>query len=304
MKLRTLECFCEVAANGFNLSRAAKALHATQPAVTRQIQLLEQEVGFPVFERSGNRALRLTAAGRVTYERARKIVNEVREFRLIKEDLPDDAGGALIIATTEFNARYTLLPAIKRYRSERPNVTFSIVSVDPSTAAQMVIAGDADLGVCTATPEAIDKLLSYKCVEVDRVLVVPRGHPLTRVKRITLNHIAAYPLVIYDSRLSGNRRILDVFEEQGIKVHIALSAMTADVIKSYVAAGIGIGIIQKSAFERKRDDDISALDIRSLFKPTPVFLLLRKDSAPRAILRQFISVLAPKFDFLEDLKII
>src|SRR4030081_1783528 len=106
MKLRTLECFCEIAANGFNFSRAAKALHATQPAVTQQIQLLEQELGFAVFERRGSKAIKLTPAGQTTFERAQKIINETRELRLIKDDVTDGSGGTLIVATTEFNARY------------------------------------------------------------------------------------------------------------------------------------------------------------------------------------------------------
>jgi LysR family transcriptional regulator, cys regulon transcriptional activator len=300
MKLRTLECFCEIASNGFNFSRAAKVLHATQPAITRQIQLLEHELGFPVFERHGNRAVRLTAAGQDAFERAQKIIRETRELHLIKEDSRDDVSGQLIVATTEFNARYTLLPAIKKFRADHPRVALSILSVDPRTAAQLVISGNAHFGLCSATMEAANELLTYKCFEVDRLVIVPRGHPLTRVKKLTLEQIAAYPLIVYDPRLSGGRRVLEVFEEHGIKVQIALSAMSADVIKSYVAAGVGIGIIQESAFERRKDEGIQALNSRKLFGPTSIFLLLRKGSLPRTLSRKFISLLAPELDLFES----
>jgi LysR family cys regulon transcriptional activator len=293
MKLRTLECFCEIAVNGFNFSRAAKALNATQPALSRQIQLLEQELGFPVFERRNNRAFKLTAAGEAAFQRALKIVGETRELRQIKDDLRD-LTGTLVIATTEFNARYVLLPAIQKFRAAHPKVSFSIVSADPAAAAHMVATGKADLGLCSATAEMTNELWSTKCFEIERAIVVPRGHPLTRVKRLSLKQLAAYPLIVYDSRLSGGSRVLGAFEEAGIKVQIALSATTADAIKAYVAAGIGIGIIQASAFDRIKDDGIRALDGSGLFKPTSVFLLLRKGSLPRAFVREFISLMAPK----------
>src|SRR4051812_17911492 len=144
MKFRTLECFCEVATSGFNFSRAARTLRATQPAVTRQIQLLEDELGFAVFERRGNRVLRMTPAGQAIFERARKILSETRELRRVSADV-QDAAGTLTVATTEFNARYALLPAIKKLRAAWPRVAVSILSVDPAAAAQLVIAGKADL---------------------------------------------------------------------------------------------------------------------------------------------------------------
>jgi len=298
MKLRTLECFCEIAANDFNYSRAAKTLNVTQPALSRQIQLLEQELGFPVFERRKNRAFKLTAAGHAVFERALKIVRETRELRQIKDSV-GDLTGTLVIATTDFNARYVLLPAIQKFRAAHPKVSFSIVSADPTLAAQMVAAGKADLGLCSATPEMTNDLLSYKCFDIERAVVVPRGHPLARVKRLSLKQIAAYPLIVYDSRLSGGSRVLSAFEEAGIKVQIALSATTADAIKAYVAAGIGVGIIQASAFDRAKDDSIRALDASRLFKPTSVFLLLRKGSLPRTFVREFVSLMIPKLDIFK-----
>jgi LysR family cys regulon transcriptional activator len=292
MKLRTLECFCEIVAGGFNYSRAAKALNATQPALTRQIQLLEHELGFPVFERRKNRPFKLTAAGHAVLERAQKILGETRELRHLKEDLREETG-TLVIATTDFNARYLLLPAIKAFRAEHPRVALSIASVDPKIAAQMVKTGNADLGLCSASLETTNELTAYKCFEVERAVIVPRGHPLARVKRLTLAQIAAHPLIVYDTRLSGGRRVLDVFEERGIKVQIALSATTPDAMKAYVAAGVGVGIIQARAFDKTKDRGIVALNAARLFRPTSVFLLVRKDSRPRAFVRDFISLLVP-----------
>lgn len=296
MKLRTLECFCEIATNGFNYSRAAKALNATQPAITRQIQLLEQELGFTVFERLRNRAVSLTPAGQTAFARALKIVNDSRELRAIKDDLSSELSGKLTIATTEYNARYALLPVIKRFRSDYPLVALSIVSVDPGVAANMVINGDADLALCSATPQSAEHLLSYKWMEVERAVVVPPAHPLLKAKQLSLQQIAAYPLIVYDSRLTGGKHVLDAFEEQGINVQIALSSTTADAIKSYVAAGMGVGIIQAGAFDKHRDTGIRAIDAGQLFKRTSVFLMLRKGYVPRTISQRFISILAPQSD--------
>lgn len=299
MKMRTLECFCEIAASGFSFSRAARALNATQPAVTRQIQLLERELGFAVFERRGSKAIRLTLAGKNALERAQKIINETREMTQIKDDLGGDTGGKLTVATTEFNARYTLLPAIKKFRSKYPRVALSILSVDPRTAAQLVHTGDADFGLCTITSAASEQLLSYKCFDVDRIVVVPAKHPLTRVESLSLKKIAAYPLIVYDPLLSGGKHVLDAFEQNGIRIQIALSAMTADVIKSYVSAGLGIGIIQSRAFDKQKDAGLRALDSSKIFGPTSVFLLLRSGLSPRTCLREFISLLAPKLQPFE-----
>jgi len=292
MKLRALECFCEVGTNGFSFSQAARALCASQPAITRQIQLLENEFGFALFERRGNRVVKMTAAGQAIFIRAQKILAETRELMQAQADLRE-TDRILTIATTEFNARYTLLPVIKAFRSDRPNIAFSIYSVDPATAAQLVLAGKADLGLCTPTPEMSDDLSIHKCFDVERVLITPRGHPLTHEKRLTLAKIAAHPLILYDMRLSGGRRVFNTFQERGIKVQIALSATTADAIKAYVAENIGVGVIQARAFDRHKDTDIQAIDATRLFPSSPVFAFYRKNATPLHFMRDFISQLMP-----------
>ena len=294
MKLRALECLCEIAACEFNLSRAAKRLHATQPAITRQIQLLEQELGFPVLLRRGNKALGFTEAGQTVFARARTIVNDTHELGRLKDELLDNSHGKLVVATTQFHARYTLLPAIRKFRPAHPHVSFSILSVDPSTAAQLVLSGNADFGLSGEAPDAAGQLLTYPCFEVRRLVIVPRGHPLIKVKRLTLKQIARYPLIVYDARQSGGRQVLNAFAAHGITPEIALSASDADVIKSYVAAGVGIAIVQDLAYDKHKDDNIQALDPGSLFRPTPAFLMLRKNSFLRTFTREFITLLAPK----------
>jgi LysR family cys regulon transcriptional activator len=294
MKIRTLECFCGIAENGFNFSSAARSLNATQPALTRQIKILEEELGFAVLLRRGNKAIGLTEGGRIVYERARAIINESRQLGLLKDQLSSDSKGKLVIATTQFHARYTLLPAIRKFRPTHPDVSLSIVSGDPASAAQLVLSGNADFALCGEVPDRSSELQTHLCFEVRRLVIVPRGHPLTKSKRLSLKQIASYPLIVYDAPFSGGRQVLSVFEENGLKPEISLNAMDSDVIKAYVAAGIGIAVIQAIAYDKK-ETAIEALDPGNLFRPTKAFLMLRKGVVLRRFTREFISLLAPDF---------
>jgi LysR family cys regulon transcriptional activator len=296
MKLRTLECFCGIVECGFHLSNAAGNLHATQPALTRQIKLLEQELGFPVLARRGKKILGLTEAGRIVFERAQVILNDSKQLGLLKEQLSQESRGRLTIASTQFHARYTLLPSIIKFRPRYPHVSLSILSVDPETAAKHVLAGDADFALCSEQPNPSKQIQTFTCFENRRLVITPRGHPLTKLKRLTINQIAAYPLILYDAPHSGGRQVLRVFEEHGIKPEIALNAMDADVIKAYVAAGVGIAIMQEVSYDRRADTNIRAIDPGNLFRPTAAYLVVRKNTILRAFARDFIKLLVPQYD--------
>jgi LysR family transcriptional regulator, cys regulon transcriptional activator len=296
MKLRTLECFCGIVDSGFHFSNAARNLHATQPALTRQIKLLEEELGLPVLMRRGKRAVGLTEAGHIVFDRARAILDETKQLRLLKEQLTAESHGRLVIASTQFHARYTLLPTIIKFRPRYPHVSLSIVSVDLVAAVKLVLAGDADFALCSEEPDVSKQLRTFQCFENRRLVITPRGHPLTKLKRLSISQIAAYPLILYDAPHSGGRQVLRVFEEHGAKPEIALNAMDADVIKAYVAAGIGIGIIQEVAYDRHRDTNIRALNPGNMFRSTAAYLVTRKDTILRTFTREFIRLLAPHFE--------
>jgi LysR family cys regulon transcriptional activator len=296
MKLRTLECFCGIVDSGFHFSNAARNLHATQPALTRQIKLLEEELGLPVLVRRGKKAVGLTDAGQIAVERARAILGETRQLGLLKEQLSNESRGKLVIASTQFHARYTLLPTIIKFRPRYPHVSLSIVSVDPADAAKLVLAGDADFALCSELPDASKQLRTFQCFENRRLVITPRGHPLTKLKRLSISQIAAHPLILYDAPHSGGRQVLRIFEQHGIKPDIALNAMDADVIKAYVAAGVGIAIMQEVSYDRHRDTNIRALDPGNLFRPTSAYLMIRKNTILRTFTREFIRLLTPQFE--------
>ncbi|MGH8616053.1 MAG: LysR substrate-binding domain-containing protein [Burkholderiales bacterium] len=295
MKLRPLECLCEIRRSEFNLSRAAGRLHASQPAVTRQIQLLEQELGFEVLVRRRNKVVGLSPQGEAVIARAERILYEAEQLRRVGEELRSPVAGRLVVATTHIHARYTLLKAIKPFRLRYPGVSFSIQSGDPSSIAQLVATGQADLGISVESTERHPELVSLPCYPIGRVVITPVRHPLLRLKRKpTLEDLAQYPIIVYDRRFSGGLRIVEAFERRGLAPDVVLTATDAEVIKAYVAEGLGIAAIQSLAYSASRDVGLRAIDADHLFgKPVAVITVRRGVFLPRYTY-DFLRLLAPK----------
>jgi LysR family cys regulon transcriptional activator len=211
----------------------------------------------------------------------------------MNDDFRQDTRGKLSVATTQYHARYTLLPVIKRFRQQRPHVSLSILSVDPYSAAQLVLEGIADFGLSAESLENSKDLLIFPCLKVRRIVIVPRGHPLVHARQLSLERIARYPLIVYDHRLSGGREVLDTFERNGIAPNIALSAMDSEVLKAYVTEGLGISIIQEHAYDPAADKRIVAVDPGTLFEPTTAYLTVKRGGFLRSYTREFINLLAP-----------
>jgi len=296
MNLRSLECLTEIVLCEFNLTRAAKRLYASQPAVTRQIQVLEDDLGFQLLLRRGNRITGLTPEGRAVFERATRVLHEARQLRLVKDELRKETGGKLVVATTHVHARYTLLPAIKQFRVSNPRVSIQILSGDPTSIAQLVLSGQADFGLSAEADERHPDLITFPCYRIRRLIITPKGHPLARAKKLTLKALAQYPFIVYDRRFSSGWRVLQTFERRGITPNIVLSAIDAEVLKAYVAAGLGIAVIQELAYDPARDRDIVALDPGNLFESPMSGITLRRGSFLRGFTLDFLRLLAPDAD--------
>lgn len=296
MKIRSLECLCAIVASDFNLSRAAKRLYASQPAVTRQIQLLEQELGFDVLIRHGNKVSGLTQEGRIVYERACNILHETRQLSSLSLEMRDHARGKLVVATTQVHARYTLLPSIKKFRVSHPQVVISIMSGDPGSIAKMVATGQADLGLSADAPLDKPELVVFPCYQTRRLIITPKSHPLTRSRSLSLKLLAQYPLIVYDRRFSSGWRVLDAFEKENITPNITLTATDADSLKAYVAAGLGVAVIQGLAFDPQRDHDLDAIVADHLFECPMTCITLRRGAFLRGYTLNFLKLLAPKLD--------
>ena len=293
MNLRQLRSLCEIVDRGLRISDAAQALFRSQPSVTRQIQELEAELGVPIFRRKRNRVVELTPQGREALVIARRIVNDVDNLARLGEEYAQARSGLFTVATTHTQARYTLPDVIERFQRDYPEVRLSLRQGTPVQCCELVQRSRADLAICTETSSHYENLLQLGCYRLNRSVVVPRGHPLLRVKPLTLQAIARYPVITYDEGFSGRTIVDEAFKAQGLNPAVVLSAIDADVSKTYVEKGLGIAILATVAFDAKRDLHLRRIDARHLFAASRLNVVVRRDAYLRGFMLDFIRLFAP-----------
>jgi len=293
MKLQQLRYLCEVAKQGLSISDAALTLHTSQPGVSKQIRLLEDELGVELLVRSGKRVVDLTEPGRAIVTVAERVLRETANLKRVAEDYHAEDIGTFTIATTHTQARYSLLEVIKQFSLRYPKVKLNLHQGNPSQIAQEVVAGKADLGIATETLDDVAELMSLPCYEWHHCLVTPLDHPLLQLNSISLFDIGLYPIITYDTAFAGRTKINRAFEQQGLTPNIILSALDADVIKAYVALGLGIGIVAKMAFEPLRDVSLRMIEIDNLFPLNTTRIAFRRDGYLRRYVYEFIELFAP-----------
>lgn len=294
MNLRQITTLCEVVDQGLKLSAAAQALHRSQPSITRQIQELEQELGTQLFLRKRNRILDLTPQGREVLASARRILHELNKIKSAGEDMAGASRGELIVATTHTQARYTLPRVITRFKSEYPLVQLSLKQGTPVQCAELVARGAADIAICTETQDELEEVAAIPCYLLNRSVVVPRGHPLLKVKRLTLEAVVRYPIITYAEGFSGRSVLNQAFLDRGLAPNVVMSAIDADVSKAYVEMGLGIAILATIAFDGKRDTGLRAIDARHLFAASVLRVAVRRHGYLRPYVHAFIQTFAPK----------
>ena len=296
MKLHQLKYVHEVARQGLSISAAAEALHTSQPGVSKQIQMLEDELNLQIFQRNGKRLTGITEPGRHIVKLAATVMLEMQNIKRVGDEFSKVETGTLTIATTHTQARYKLPPAIKQFIEKYPHVKLNIHQGNPSQVAAQVANGDADIGIATEAISLDARLLCLPCYEWNRCLVVPKGHRLIDADPLTLSKIASFPLITYDFAFTGSTIVSKVFHDAGVMPNVVLTAIDADVIKTYVGLGLGVGLIAHMAFDEERDKDLVCLDCSHLFPASTTYLGVRKDTFMRGYLYGFIELLAPKFD--------
>lgn len=294
MKLQQLRSICVVAQHDLNVSLAAQALHTSQPGVSKQIRLLESELGVQIFTRVGKRFVEITPPGEVVLETARRIVRDMDNLKNIGREFAHESKGTLSIATTHTQARYALPRAVEAFRKRYPDVALRIHQGNPSQIVEMVNSGEADIAIATEAVAESDHLVALSCHSWNRCVVVPQKHELLRLRRrLTLQDIAAYPLVTYDFAFAGRGQVNKAFAEQGLSPNVVLTAIDADVIKTYVQLGLGIGLLASMAFDEKVDRKLRALDVSHLFEPSTTRVGVRKGAYIRGYVFDFIALFAP-----------
>ncbi|WP_054284601.1 HTH-type transcriptional regulator CysB [Gulbenkiania mobilis] len=294
MKLQQLRYLVEVAKQGLNVSEAAEKLHTSQPGISKQIRLLEDELGIQVFIRNGKRVVAVSEPGKEVLRIAERILREAQNLKRVGEEFSREAEGALTVATTHTQARYALPQTIAAFVQKHPKVKLSIKQGSPTQICEMVVAGEADLAIATEGIALYKDLAMLPCYAWNRSVVVPENHALLALERpITLEDIAAYPIVTYDFAFAGRSKINKAFATAGLSPNVVLTAIDTDVIKTYVSLGLGIGIIATMAFEPERDRGLCAIDAGHLFEPSTTKIGIRKDAYLRGFAYTFIELFAP-----------
>ena len=295
MKLQQLRCIHEVVKNGFSISKAAEALHTSQPGVSKQIQLIEEEVGLHIFLRHGKRLVGLTEPGQHVYQRINGVLREIKSIKQVSEEFSQSSLGVLTIATTHTQARYKLPNVVQAFMSKYPDVKLNIHQGNPSQVTDQVIKGEADIGIATESISQNDKLFCLPCYTWNRCLVMPAKHPLAKEKTVTLAKLATYPIITYDYAFTGSTIVSKVFHDAGLTPNIVLTAIDADVIKTYVNLGLGVGLIAQMAFDPKRDQGLVSIDVSHLFPTSTTYLGIRRDVFLRGFMYDFIEMFIPEY---------
>ncbi len=276
-----------------NLSKAAIKLHTSQPAISKQIQLLEQELGVDIFLRNGKRFIQITPAGQLIVKTAKEMLHEAENLKKIAQEYNNETDGTLTIATTHTQARYVLPVVIKRFIARHPKIKLTLRQGNPTQVSTMVISGEADIAIATEAIEHFHELVMLPCYEWNRCIVVPPKHALLKNKEITLEAINQYSIITYDSAFTGRSRINQAFETKGMEPNIVLTAIDSDIIKTYVELGLGIGILANMAFDHKRDSNLRSIDASHLFESSTTRIGINRNSYIRSYIFDFIEMFAP-----------
>lgn len=289
MKLQQLRCVYAIVNSNFNVTSAAEKLYTSQPGVSKQIQLLEDEIKVKIFVRNGKRLVGLTEPGQFVYEAISEILKKEKNIRHISDNYSKSGEGVFTIATTHTQARYKLPEAVEWFIKKYPNIKLNIHQGNPMQVTEQVVSGEADIGIATESIGYNEKIYTLPCYQWNRILVAPHNHQLMNLKKpISLDDLSVHPLITYDYAFTGSTSVSKVFKQAQIMPNIVLTAIDADVIKTYVNLNLGIGLIAEMAYDKHKDQDLTAISLSHLFPSSTTLLGIRQD----LFIREFV------FDFI------
>lgn len=293
MKLQQLRYIWEVAHHDLNVSATAQSLYTSQPGISKQIRLLEDELGVEVFSRSGKHLTRITPAGEAILKTAGEILRKVESIKQVAQEFSNEKKGSLSLATTHTQARYALPKIIETFIDRYPDVSLHMHQGTPMQISEMAADGTVDFAVATEALELFSDLIMMPCYRWNRCIVVPKNHPLCQVSRLSLEDVAKHPLVTYVFGFTGRSKLDEAFIERGLAPKVVFTAADADVIKTYVRLGLGVGIIAKMAYNEDLDSDLVALDASHLFQSSTTKIGFRRGTFLRGYMYEFIELFAP-----------
>jgi LysR family cys regulon transcriptional activator len=293
MKLQQLRYIWEVAHHDLNVSATAQSLYTSQPGISKQIRLLEDELGVEIFARSGKHLTRVTPAGETIIKASGEILRKVDGIKQIAQEFSNQKKGDLSIATTHTQARYALPSVIRSFIREYPQVSLHMHQGTPMQIAEMAADGSVDFAIATEAMEHFSDLVMMPCYRWNRCVIVPKTHPLALVKKLELSDLADLPLVTYVFGFTGRSHLDDAFAEKGMTPKVVFTAADADVIKTYVRLGLGVGIVARMAIDPVADQDLVVLDASRLFKSSTTKIGFRRGTFIRGYMYDFMQRFAP-----------
>ncbi len=293
MKLQQLRYIVEVRNHNLNVSATAESLYTSQPGISKQVRMLEDELGVQIFGRSGKHLTHVTPAGLEIIAIAENILDKADAIRAVAQEHTQPHKGKLHVATTHTQARYALPPVIGNFMERYPEVSLHMHQGTPTQIAEAVVRGDADFAIATEALHLYDDLIMLPCYHWNRSIVVKADHPLAKLDRLTVEALAQYPIVTYVFGFTGRSDLDEGFAKVGMEPHIVFTATDTDVIKTYVRLGLGVGVIATMAYDEENDSDLVRLDARHLFKASTTKIGFRKSSFLRGYMYDFIEGFAP-----------
>lgn len=293
MNIQQLRYIQEVARRRLNVSDAADALFTSQPGVSKQIRLLESELGIEIFVRHGKRLVDITEPGRAVLAIAERVLHDLGNLQQVGEEFANEASGSLSIATTHTQARYVLPRVVRDFMQRYPQVRLSLHQGNPRQVCEMVLDGTADIAIATEAIADYDDLVMLPCYQWNRCVVATPRHPILRESPLTLEAIARYPIITYDDAFTGRSHINKAFLGRGLKPNVVLTAIDSDVIKKYVELDLGVGILARMAYDSEEDRKLGMADASHLFESSTTRIGLRRRAWLRAYVYAFIEGFAP-----------
>ncbi|GAA3916560.1 HTH-type transcriptional regulator CysB [Litoribacillus peritrichatus] len=293
MKLQQLRYIWEVAHHDLNVSATAQSLYTSQPGISKQIRLLEDELGVEVFSRSGKHLTHITPAGEEIIRVAGEVLRKVESIKQVALEFSDESKGNLAIGTTHTQARYALPPVISSFIQRFPDVALHMHQGTPMQISEMAADGTVDFAIATEALSLFNDLIMMPCYRWNRSIVVPKDHPLAKIDKLTLKELAEYPIVTYVFGFTGRSKLDEAFEKEGLKPKVVFTAADADVIKTYVRLNLGVGIVAHMAVDPEADSDLVCLDASHLFAASVTKLGFRRGTYIRGYMYDFIQSFAP-----------
>ena len=293
MKLQQLIYIREVARHGLNVSATAERLYTSQSGISKQIRMLEDELGLKVFQRGGKHLTEVTQAGEVIISLANEILEKVDKLKQVAMEYTDESKGTLSIATTHTQARYVLPSIVQRFSKKYPNVALHMHQGTPMQISELAAKGTVEFAIATEALELFENLVMMPCYHWNRSVIVPRDHPLAQLDKLSLEAIAKYPIVTYVFGFTGRSQLDRAFNEAGLQPQVVFTATDADVIKTYVRTGMGAGIVASMAHDPELDADLVSIDASHLFERATTRIGFRRGIFMRNYMYEFIELFAP-----------